>query len=240
MVSDNVNTFDGTFSTSYDLGSVSTISGLTYDLKLNYSPVITSGGIPSITSGIPYGEGWSVNVPSITVSNDVIRLTNNHCGDKPYQDMGLDYSKEGDMLWYDPTINIPGVVNGRAVFKYYEHNVAVFVLHKFEQYIEVHFDGSGWKVILPDGTVYVFNGPVMSNVNKPNNDRTSNYNLLESSIPTTQTTDIPLAAENAASFLPKKFSFKWNCSTIYHPNYPTQKIIFNYKTFGEFNFLVLS
>ncbi|MBK6551304.1 MAG: hypothetical protein IPG11_13010 [Flavobacteriales bacterium] len=63
--------FSGTFSASYPLGGVATPGGLSYDLLLNYSGAMTGGATPTLQDGIPYGQGWSLNLPTITMKYGV-------------------------------------------------------------------------------------------------------------------------------------------------------------------------
>lgn len=68
--SGNVNLFAGTYNASYPLGTVSTPNGLSFSANLSYSSTFTSGdNLPHLT-GVPYGEGWSLEIPSISVSTE--------------------------------------------------------------------------------------------------------------------------------------------------------------------------
>src|SRR5688572_2858795 len=53
----SVNNFTGTYGSRYGLGKVSTVSGLSFELNMNYSASATTGGNVQVTNGIPYGEG---------------------------------------------------------------------------------------------------------------------------------------------------------------------------------------
>ena len=63
--SGDVNLFSGTYNTSYNLGTVSTPSGLNFTANLSYSSTFASGDNLPHTSGVPYGEGWNVDLPMI-------------------------------------------------------------------------------------------------------------------------------------------------------------------------------
>ena len=67
--SGDVNLFNGTYSSTQPLGSVSTPSGLSFTLNMNYNSVGMGGDNVPVTKGIPYGEGWDVSIPKITVKN---------------------------------------------------------------------------------------------------------------------------------------------------------------------------
>src|SRR6218665_1518075 len=140
----DVNLFTGGLSSSYTLGSVSTPSGLSFSLSLAYSSTYSGGNDVPLMNGIPYGEGWSLSLPSISITtseyNKYSREDMNH--NNYYQNDG-DYSVysrteagvEGKPGWFAPEISIPGVINERFVYKYTENNGdgdMVFVPHKFD------------------------------------------------------------------------------------------------------------
>ena len=66
----NVNTFNGTYAMSYPLGTVSTPTGLSHTVNLSYGGTFSGGTNPPHVSGVPYGEGWNVAIPSISVSSE--------------------------------------------------------------------------------------------------------------------------------------------------------------------------
>lgn len=165
IVSD-VNTFTGEYTSTIPLGSVSTPGGLSYSLSLNYASNASVGTTAPVSSGIPYGEGWSLAVPTISIEADVFHKylldiedkQHEICGStssSPYSFItnydgpvnasdpiekytGLDH---GDPYWFAPQLSIPGVVSGRLVFKYLDASVSpnqlVFGLHGFESPVEV-------------------------------------------------------------------------------------------------------
>ena len=67
--SGDVSLFTGTYNSSYSLGSVSTPSGLGFSASMTYSSSFASGDNLPHLAGVPYGEGWSIDLPSISVSN---------------------------------------------------------------------------------------------------------------------------------------------------------------------------
>jgi hypothetical protein len=114
----DVNLFTGTYNSSYDLGTVSTPSGLKFTVSLSYSSVFTSGNNVPVATGIPYGQGWSVNVPTISVSNDAYReygLAEKCSYDEELVNSANVYetlpvsNDDGDSYWHSPFISIPGV-----------------------------------------------------------------------------------------------------------------------------------
>ncbi|MGZ4076475.1 MAG: hypothetical protein ACXVDW_02865, partial [Bacteroidia bacterium] len=66
----DVNLFNGALSTSYTLGTVSTPSGLSYTLSMGYSSTFTGGDNAPVSKGISYGEGWSLNLPTISITTE--------------------------------------------------------------------------------------------------------------------------------------------------------------------------
>lgn len=246
----NINLFTGTYSGSYPLGSVSTPQ-FSFDLNLNYGASFVTGDNPPVVKGIPYGEGWNVSIPTITVKNDIYHKSDfvTECGE---QDTGplststysFDHTsgveegeKEGDVYWFAPELNIPGVASGRAVFKYIRKgtNTAVFVLQGFEQYIELEYINGYWKAILPNGLIYYFN-KVQANYRAATNHRVLNYQEISDVV----TGSSSLSSNQAEAFLnvimPKFEYTSWYCSQIKHLNFPTQSITFEYEQFGQFDY----
>lgn len=255
-VSNNVNLFDGRFSASYSLGSVATPGGLKFDLSLVYSSSFTSGPSYTISSGIPYGEGWNLNLPSVSVSVDAYSKYSlpeycnkiiNEAGWSPDNTPNtptyglLEAIDEGDLYWFSPQVSIPGVGSGRAVFKYVESGEAVFVMSGFEDYIELRLKGSQWHVILSDGTVYEFSRAVKGFRN-PTNNRIFNYPTLRNIIHNWGlsgqghlTTSQRQALYKAIT--PQEEYISWYVSRIYNRNIPSgQTIMFDYEEYGKFNF----
>ena len=165
----DVNIMTGEYGASIPLGSVNTPSGIGYSLSLNNSSSFSFSTTQPMTEGIPYGEGWSPSIPTISVETDVFHKFK--CGELE-NDGGIYPSvsslkfndaanptyaarDESDLYWFAPTVNIPGVGSGRAVFKYVDvadEKCLVFVLNKFESPIELRFYGNAWVVKIADGT----------------------------------------------------------------------------------------
>ncbi len=235
----NVNLFNGVLNASQSLGSVSTLEGLSYDLTLSYSSKYAGGDNVPITSGIPYGEGWNLGIPSITIDNNSfhnyseqeellfdLQLTDGSFNRKNMTREQL--MKEGEVFWFSPFINIPGVVSERFVFKYYDNaeNRSVFIPHKFESYIEARFDGQYWEVTGHNGNVYRFD-VVQVTTNNSSNQRIH--------IPDpTWSYDMELMYHLV---VPKSQVVGWYCSEISNPTHTAgQKIYFEYEKFGDFNY----
>ena len=66
MVQDNVNLFNGSFSSSVTLGTVTT-PALSYTATMSYNSSVQLGNNEEFMSGIPYGEGWQVDIPKVTI-----------------------------------------------------------------------------------------------------------------------------------------------------------------------------
>src|SRR5690606_21790454 len=157
----DVNTMTGQYNASIPLGTVSTPGGLSYNLNLEHNSSFSLGPNIPVSSGIPYGEGWSLALPTISVETEVFHRFYNseECEDSNpgttfstnNESSPFPKSWEGDAFWFAPEINIPGVGGGRAVFKYVDASTgdAVFVLNKFESPMEIRFNTSnGWIVKL--------------------------------------------------------------------------------------------
>ncbi|MBS1635421.1 MAG: hypothetical protein JST26_05815 [Bacteroidetes bacterium] len=220
----DVNLFSGTMNTSYDLGSVSTFAGLKFDLQLSYSSTKTVGQNPLVVNGIPYGDGWNINLPTISIStacyqaylSSEIISYNNGIGTPSLAEA----KKDGELLWFSPQISIPGVVSDRFVFKNYTNGQAIFVPNAMEHYVEARFDGTRWFIYNNNGDSYVFNA-VITNFRSASNLRFDNY-----------TSDLA-----STDIVPKEEAMTWLCTGIYNKNHPSgQQISFNYQMFGVFDF----
>ncbi len=254
-VAGDVNLFTGTYGTSYSLGSVSTIAGLNYDLKISNSSTISSGDNLPNSSGIPYGEGWNLDIPTINVSvqdynrfsiwqaNRIGSRNNSNDPNFPtktyYQtissaDPNIPFipvnhaEKEGGLFWYSPMLNIPGVASGRLVYKYEHQGNYIFTLHTFDRYIEAYFDGTRWEVALDDGTRYELAEAVVSNRN-PSNQRVEQACYPASNPP------FPTGGAIENLVLPKREILTWNCIKIFNKNM-IGNIQFKYKSFGKIDF----
>lgn len=236
----DVNLFTGALSSSYPLGSVSTPSGLSFTLSLNYSSSFSAGNDVPLVNGVPYGEGWSLNLPTISVSTQEYNkysredmASKNSDPNDPYDYPDYSYTEaglEGKQYWYAPEINIPGVISERFVYKYTEDNGEgdmVFVPSKFDSYVEARLKDNYWRVIISDGTVYEF-GIATVGVRNASNQRYMQGNLSPSTLP---------GSPNPAVYEPKEEYLSWQISKIYHPNYPNhQSIQFVYDRFGAFDY----
>lgn len=256
VYSGDVNLFSGDYNSSIKLGSVATPSGLSYELSLNYSSSFSIGNTMPISTGIPYGEGWNLNIPTISIEAEVFNnfTEAQYCTESGTSTTKLDFNslgsnalKEGDLYWFSPYINIPGVASGRAIFKYIDVNdnkTAVFELNAFENHVEIRYSGDSWTVIASDGTRYIFRTAIQS-YNAPANKRVLYY---DQSAVTTGTNHAKAVQNTGAyenpgqaamvenSILPKQRYNLWYCDVIMHRNQPFQGINFTYKGFGKFNY----
>jgi RHS repeat-associated protein len=249
-LSGDVNLFTGTYNTSYSLGTVSTLSGLSFTANLSYNSSFSSGDNAPNVSGIAYGEGWSLDIPMINVSiEDYNKYSPNQMENlNPENAFGLqktpiftkylpndptncdEAKEEGRLYWYAPSISIPGVVSGRMVYKQQEVTGSgvnavteyVFVLNRFEQYIEARLNMSTylWTVTTEDGTQYKFKYLTVNHRN-PSNQRVQ-FECQD-----------PASMKNL--IFPKTEITAWYCDEISHPNH-TDKIKFDYKVYGKFDF----
>lgn len=258
--SGDVNNMTGAYQASIPLGSVATPGGLSFGLSLEHTSSFGFSTNQQTSSGIPYGDGWNLSLPSISVETDIFNAYINSCSNSGACNVaGIDNNDavnslnpdriwDGDLFWFSPTVNIPGVGGGQAVFKYIDNSdggCAVFVLNKFETPIEIRFYGMNWEAHLADGTVYSFAKSVKT-YRAPSNKRTFYYDCTTPS----ETFDMDAAhsalVEEPADFLfgeairdeiePKEDFGTWYCDRIYNRNLPMQNIIFTYETFGEFNY----
>ena len=256
VYSGDVNLFSGDYNSTIQLGSVATPSGLSYELSLNYSSSFSIGNTMPISTGIPYGEGWNLNIPTISIETEVFNNFNlsQYCTESGtsstllnFNSLGNSAFKEGDLYWFSPYINVPGVASGRAIFKYIDVNddkTAVFELNAFENHVEVRYNGDTWVVIASDGTRYTFRTAVQS-YNAPANKRVLYYDQAHTNTGVNDAEDVQVLGdyENAGqaasvenSILPKQKYNLWYCDAITHRNQPFQGINFTYKGFGKFNY----
>lgn len=220
-VGDNVDLFTGNLSLSYNFGSVATLSGLSFPISLSYSSSSLLAFDSEHSSGIPYGEGWSLAQGAITVETDAFDFG---AGELPFDPQSRKmYStwesrKVGQLHYSNIRLSLPGGISGRLVYKYPDQNdttIAVYHLDAFESYVQVRFDGQKWEAHTDDGTVYVFSLPQYRLRNPTNTTARLNENEAE--------TIIPLAEVG-----------KWHLTEIYNPNHAnTQKILFEYDQFGK-------
>lgn len=236
-VKNDVNLFTGALQTNYDLGTVKTPCGLSFNLQLNYSSEYTFGDMPPVLSGVPYGENWNLNIPTVTVFNESYAKYDNQRRNallhsaSPLAPTSLDMNlgdliKEAELISFSPIINIPGEVSERFVFKYLSKGEAVFIPHKFDKYVEARYAANKWTVYLSDGRIYIF-GKCVYNVRNASN---TNFYKVDG-------VDLQGTSALSNSILPKKEVTSWFCSEIFQPNCGSaQRISFGYKEFGNKNY----
>ncbi|MCH2229808.1 MAG: RHS repeat-associated core domain-containing protein [Crocinitomicaceae bacterium] len=258
--SGDVNVMTGGFNASVPLGSVSTPSGLSFSLSLDYNSSFAIGNTKPQISGLPYGDGWSPNIPTISFETDAFHkflfqqeCHSNNTPPNPnveHLDYGDDSdgyqaSDEGDLYYYSPQVNIPGVASGRAIFKYVDAADAgclVFVLNKFESPIEIRFYGKSWRARTSDGTIYNF-GKCMTSYRAPSNKRVIGYNLPGVVSESDPVMPILESGEYSGtgiqvknSIEPKVSTSSWYCTDIRNMLNYGNVITFEYETYGEFNY----
>ena len=228
--------------------------GLSYDLLLNYSGAMTGGATPTLQDGIPYGQGWSLNLPTITMSTayrhrmrpiDERDIANDQTLWQPNpptynMDMNgqyVDALTDGEGFWYEPILNIPGVVSGRLVFKKFSNDGAVFVLNSFETYVEATLMGSTWEVVTADGRLYEFGAQVKA-VQMPENKRWLDYEEVNNLVLEPLEGVGPARLKMRNAFMAKEHTLTWYCNRIWNSIHsPQQSITFEYKGYGKFDML---
>lgn len=254
----DVNIMTGEFQASVPLGSVSTPAGLGFSLSLNHSSSFAYSQNQPMTAGIPYGDGWSPNIPTVSIETDVFRKFNcnqlqQEGGIAPsVSDLRYDQGEhtgvdEGDLYWFSPMVNISGVVSGRAIFKYIDNDddkCLVFVLNQFESPVELRYYGNKWTVQIADGTKYEFSTH-LANYRAPSNQRILFYDQSSINTPTEVNINRDLALNDTYSthaqavqnvVEPKQTYSVWHCDLIYNQNTPLQGVRFTYEKFGKFNY----
>lgn len=253
----DVNLFNGTYSSSHSIGSVSTPTGLSFTAMLTYGGSFSGGNEVPFVSGIPYGEGWNLSVPSISVNVSAFHKYTEQQINAAYSNGLLncdpqnpadtvdclylspqDLEIEGELFYYSPMLSIPGVVSGRLVFKgidnYYKKEpsvsgptgpAAVFTLHSFDDvFVTAYYRWGEWDVRLPNGYRYLFNrgqGSVYSGENyrvQPDNN------------------GITYPPASSGSVIPKGISTVWYVGSISNLNLDGDDILFDYETFGCFDY----
>ncbi len=185
----DVNIFSGNYQNTIQLGTVSTPGGLSYTANLTYNSKNQVTNIPEHVGGIPYGNGWTVSIPSITVKTVSKKIAKKNLNKGSF----LQFKKEnftnkelyedGEPYYYFPFLSIPGEVSGRLILKEKIDERAIFVLEQFEKYVQAEFYNGVWDVILEDGRVFTFDYVKNNSRNAPNNrlDRFK-YELVEQDI----------------------------------------------------------
>ncbi|MEM6272993.1 MAG: RHS repeat-associated core domain-containing protein, partial [Bacteroidota bacterium] len=220
-VGDNVDLFTGNLSLSYDFGSVATLSGLSFPIRLQYSSSSLFSFDPAHTSGVPYGEGWALSEASVTVETHAFDFLPGELPRDPQlrpMYTPLEVAQQGQLYYSNIKLQLPGGRGGRLVYKYPDQDdatVAVYHLNAFESYLEVRFDGQKWEARTDDGAVYVFSLPQYRLRNPTNTTAHLATHEVETSVPLAEVT-------------------KWHLTEIYHPNHANnQKILFEYDQFGK-------
>ena len=278
----DVNILNGEYTSSVPLGSVSTPGGISWGLSLNYASSAAVGTVAPVASGIPYGEGWNLGVPVISVESESFHKylqrqedfqlypcgtgTDSRFamkydapaspGDPVDQFTGFDNS---DIYWFAPQLNIPGVVSGRMIFKYYDasDNTLVFGLNTFESPVEIRMlnalqsnvNVSSWTVLLADGTKYWFD-LLQNSYHAPSNTRVLSYDLCKPAANNAATIANPqnsvegnyilngvnIEKNVLNNILPKVANAVWYCTRITNSNIQNQQVDFEYDKFGRFNY----
>ncbi|MBI3237868.1 MAG: hypothetical protein HYZ43_03335, partial [Flavobacteriia bacterium] len=91
--SGDVNLFSGGYGATIPLGSVSTPGGLSYNLSYNYNSSFTVGVTPPVATGIPYGEGWNLNIPTVSVETEAFNnfSSQTYCNEEGSVGAGINF-----------------------------------------------------------------------------------------------------------------------------------------------------
>jgi len=210
-VSHSVNHFTGLANVSTSLGSIRHPNGLSFDLSMSYSSSATVSTNAEPISGIPYGDGWNLNVPMITAqSSNYRKYTKNEYDfalqDQDHETPFYEYSDRnhiGQHKFHTITVSIPGVISEKFVYKRKEQDDYVFVPEKFTSYVEARLNSGRWKVILNNGDEYEFGTGSIRVVNASSQRMDKSFY------------DDPLqSATQAALVLPKSSISSWYCNKI--------------------------
>lgn len=226
-VSGNVDVFNGTLNASYDFGTISTLSGLSYPVRLVYNSQELSSFDMQQNSGIPYGEGWSLANASITVETMGFKYKAGDLGKQSLNGKSVEaYTPSqamnvGRLYFTNPFLKLPGGVSGRLVYKYPDPDAgdptAVYVLSGFSSYVEARFEGHQWIVRMDDGTEYIFATP---------------QKTIRNPVALNAHQDSDVMFDHSA--FPRTDIVKWHLTEIRHPNHSIgQRIVFSYEGFGK-------
>ncbi len=259
-VSGDVNLFSGTFNSNYSLGSVSTPSGLNYAVNLSYASTFAAGDNLPQSTGIPYGEGWNIDLPTVNISTE-------------------DYNKY--------TLDQTFVMSSSPATSHYTCGGGIPYLadcNGSPSPTPIFFDGNDCDDALDEGRLFwfspsinipgVFSGRMvfkeqdgnefvfvphkferylearMSKTGANSNemwtiilDDGTRYVFKAISISNRNASNQRVQKECVSDkevlrnlLLPKSEILTWYCDEITHPNQPGA-ITFDYETWGEFNFL---
>ena len=261
----DVNLFTGTYSSSYSLGSVSTPTGLSYTAMLTYGGTFSGGNEVPFVSGVPYGEGWNLSLPSISVnvaefhkylewqtnnlyvnSNGCTSGLSNPVGSDSTQCLYLsanDHKLEGSLYWYSPMLNIPGVASGRLVFRgidpNYEGNPQAQGAHGDAPLFVLHtFDDAYIKAYYRNGEwdVRLPNGTrYWFGVAQGEMHAPSNQRVLPDINTPGEDTDYSQTAAYI-SVMPQNVATTWYVTQIDNLNFDGDAIKFEYESYGCFNY----
>ncbi len=254
-VSAEVNLFTGTLNTSHTLGTVTTPSGLSFTASLSHNSTFSAGDNLPHSTGIPYGEGWNLGLPMISINTEdfakysiaeknAIRsinglsTPNGPLHTEIYVERSIEMGnevfdctpaeEEGRLYYYSPELSIPGYTSGRLIFKEKDGADYVFVLNNFEQYVEARLRNGNWFVTMDDGTVFEMSERILAHRN-PSNQRVQTVCADNANDPAIS----KAVSENL--HLPKTEYLTWYCKEIKHP-LKKGAIKFDYSTYGCFNF----
>jgi RHS repeat-associated protein len=230
----SVDMHTGTYNHSIELGAVSTPSGTKFELSLQNNSVGVTSELVTTDGSIPYGEGWSINIPQIRFEYNTL---------DPVLASNREYCNEDILEWYKSTINsihisLPGIYNGPLTIKTIENdgNKLVLVPTSFSKYFEVKYQLSTAYEIDPIATVYLGNGVVYEL-----GARISNFKNPANLLVTNPIGGNPKAPWNYQRnpelfYTPISRDHTFYLKRIYNKNaHPAERIEFNYEFIGKLN-----
>ena len=185
----DVDLFSGVYQHSINLGTVSTTTGTSFTLTMNYSSSGVTSRFQNQDNTIPLGEGWSLNLPYIKFITDTPQkkysnyvyqqkmeqynqaIFSNTMFDSTSSIAGIftfcneEKSSEFVCKIKGININLPGIYSGAMTYKYTNNfQEAVFVPKTFDKYFELTFQIFGNKLygyeLMPEAKIRLNDGTV--------------------------------------------------------------------------------
>jgi hypothetical protein len=231
------------------------LRGTSFTLKANYASTFVASSTPQTFKGSPLGQGWSLNLPTISCDVEDYEKYNasfesfirNRTHQKVYTTK--DYYREKALYFMNLSVNLPGVFSGRLVYKNSRGTTHYFVPARFETVLEVKLIGSTFEVVTVDGTKYTFTpvpvfreGPnIRTHLLRPisSEEYQTKINLAtfgmlyhEASLGRVGAASTPLYP-NAPNLVPRQGISQWTCVQISNPSKDPGRITFKGKFTGS-------
>jgi RHS repeat-associated protein len=253
-VSGDVNVYTGTYDLSHTLGTVSGINGLSFTLTASYSSVVNTGTLAPSFKGFPMGEGWSLNLPSISCqvedyekySRRQAESVNDNTNQKMFY-LQNEISVEKANFFMNVNYSIPGVGSGKLVYIYSKGADHFFSPNAFESPILAVLNSGRWEITAPNGDRYEFVGN--PSLRENGNLRTHKYRL-DPRAPTIDTTVIGVdttlhtvhpeghlynhySPHQQFNIKPREVVAEWFCTRISNPFASGDAIFFDGEPYGK-------